>query len=114
MSGVCPNGPTHQVWSLEEYWKSRSKDSEAYKRLGPPAIPEIRYGAAAITAGLGVLLMLTGGAGILLGVLIVAAAVGVAVFNRQKVQDALAALEAWEVDYYCVTCPERFSPSMGK
>jgi hypothetical protein len=111
---VCPNGTTHQVYRLKEYWEGRSQDSVAHKRLGPPQMPDVRYGAAAVIAGLGVLLMLTGGAGILLGVLIVAAAVGLVVFNRQKVQDAIAAMAAWEVDYYCVTCPERFSPSMGK
>jgi len=110
MSGVCPNGPTHQVYRLKAYWEGRAKDSEAYKRLGPPAIPEFRYGAAAMMAGLGVLLTLTGGSGIFLGLLIVAGAVGVVLFNRQKVQDALAAKAAWEVDFYCVTCPERFSP----
>jgi hypothetical protein len=65
-------------------------------------------------AGLGLLLTFTGGWGILLGLLVVAGAVGVALFNRQKVQDAIAAKAAWDVDFYCVTCPKQFPPSLGK
>lgn len=114
MSGVCPNGSTHQVWRLAEYWGSRPKESLAYKKHAPPEVPELRYGAAAVMAGLGLLLMFTGGRGIVLGLLIVAGAVGVVLFNRQKVEDALAAKAAWEADYYCVTCPKQFPPSMGK
>lgn len=110
MSGVCPNGPTHQVYRLQEYWKGRSKDSEAFKRLGPPTVPEARYGVAAMLGGGGLLVMLAGGAGILLGLLLVIIGICLGVVGHQRVQDALAAKAAWEVDFYCVTCPNRFSP----
>lgn len=111
-----PNGPcgkgTCEVWTNRRVLESLPREAPGRGVLAPPVVPEGQYWFAGLMVAVGAMLALTGGGGLLLGLLLMAGGIGFGVYTGRTLQRARDALAAWEEGRYCVTC-DRALPDGG-
>lgn len=105
---ACPQcGESGQVLRLQEFWRSLSQDAELKRDLRQPDEYAARW---LIPAGLVALAVWVLTRGDMLGVLLLAAALGSGWWMRRQSAAAQEAREVWERAMYCRTCPAQFEP----